>query len=65
MRLPSRTKFRINGGDNIEYKIWGRSLSRKGIIEAVIIAKRVITVVAASRSEVRKTSEKRVKGCEK
>jgi hypothetical protein len=60
--LLNLTTFKINPGDNVEYNMCGRSLSRNRIMEVEIIPKRVMINVAASRSEVRNTSEKRARG---
>jgi len=51
----------MNAGDKKEYNRCGSSLSRKGRTDTEIMTKNIMMVVAASRSEVRNTSEKRVR----
>ena len=62
VRLAVRVVLRMKAGDRKFCSIWGRSLSRKGVMEAESMERVVMTMVDAKRSCAEMTSERRSRG---
>lgn len=62
VRLAVRVALRMKAGDRKFCSMWGRSLSRKGVMEAESMERVVMTTVDAKRSCAEMTSERKSRG---